>query len=311
MISRLLMVLPVVLTLLPASVGSQAPLAAQPLCFPGVASIVDCIDAPFLDFWTRSGGLPVFGYPTGPALPDATELGPRTSQHFERYRLESHPDAPEPYTIQLGRLGAERLAQLGRSAEPAVGAASGCRFFAATGHNICGGFLAYWLGHGLELGDRGVSERESLALLGLPLTEPQLETNSAGDRVLTQWFERARLEDHSGTILQGLLDVEVQAALTPKAPAPGFVTIAGNWLEQQGQIVTLKGTNYYPANHPWGFMWTEWDGAAVDRDLARARRELGINTVRVLVPYRKSEGWTDGKGNISPQMLDRLREFIQ
>src|SRR3712207_8714721 len=44
--------------------------------------------------------------------------------------------------------------------------------------------------------DRGVSEREALALFGLPLTAPRVETNSSGDSVLTQWFERARFEYH-------------------------------------------------------------------------------------------------------------------
>lgn len=180
MFSRLLLVLPVALTLLPASVGPQAPLVAQPLCFPGVAGVIDCIDAPFLDFWTRSGGLPVFGYPTGPALPDETEPGPRAGQHFERYRLESHPDAPAPYTVQLGRLGAERLAQLRRTVEPVVSAAPGCRFFAETGHNVCGGFLAYWRSHGLELGDRGVSERESLALTEPDAAQPPSDLVAGG-----------------------------------------------------------------------------------------------------------------------------------
>lgn len=58
-------------------------------------------------------------------------------------------------------------------------------------------------------------------------------------------------------------------------------------------------------------MWTEWNGPAVARDLARARRELGINTVRVLVPYRAREGWSDERGTVNPVMLDRLREFVQ
>jgi hypothetical protein len=311
MLLRLLVLLPILVSLLPGSVRPSAPLAADPICFPGVPGINDCIDASFHDFWSRSGGLPVFGYPLAPALPDQTELGPRTSQHFERYRLESHPDAPAPYTVQLGRLGAERLAQLGRAPGPAVKPASGCRFFAETGYTICGAFLAYWRSHGLELGDQGTTERESIALLGLPLTEPALEVNSAGDRVVTQWFERARLEDHSGTVLQGLLNVEVQTALTPATPEPGFVTVVGQRLELGGQPIVLKGTNYYPAAHPWGHMWLEWDAPAIDRELARARRELGINTVRVLVPYRKSEGWTNGRGVVSPQMLDRLRQFIQ
>ncbi|HEX6291015.1 MAG TPA: cellulase family glycosylhydrolase [Herpetosiphonaceae bacterium] len=311
MLLRLLALFPLVLSLVPVSAGQQLRPSAEQICFPGVPTIVDCVDAAFRDFWLRSGGLPVFGYPIGPALPDETERGPRTSQHFERYRLEAHPDLPVPYTVQLGRLGAERLAQQGRPTQPVVKAVSGCRFFSQTGHNVCGTFLAYWRSHGLELDDAGMSERESLALLGLPLTEPTLETNSSGDRVLTQWFERARLEDHGGTILQGLLNVEARAALTPPSPPPGFVTISGNRLELHGQPVLLKGTNYYPAEHPWGLMWTEWDGPAVDRELGRARRELGINTVRALVPYRTSEGWTDGQGNIPPQMLERLRQFVQ
>jgi hypothetical protein len=311
MFLRLLALVPLLLPLIASFTDRHAQPSPQQICFPGVPGIGDCIDAAFRDFWTRNGGLPVFGYPVASALPDETERGPRTSQHFERYRLELHADVPAPYTVQLGRLGAERLSQLGRAPTPAVRSASGCRFFSQTGHNICGAFLTYWRGHGLELGDRGMSERESLALLGLPLTEPAWEVNSAGDRVLTQWFERARLEDHSGTILQGLLNVEAQTALTPPPPQAGFVAVVGNRLEQRGQPIILKGTNYYPAEHPWGHMWTEWDGPAVDRDLARARRELGINVVRVLVPYRTSEGWTDGKGNIPPQMLDRLRQFIQ
>lgn len=311
MFLRLLVLIPILVSLLPPTSRPSAPPAADPLCFPGISGINDCVDASFRDFWARNGGLPVFGYPTAPALPDQTELGPRTSQHFERYRLEAHPDAPAPYTVQLGRLGVERLAQLGRAPGPAVKPVSGCRFFAETGHNICGAFLQYWRGHGLELGDRSTTERESIALLGLPLTEPALEMNSAGDRVVTQWFERARLEDHSGTIRQGLLNVEAQVALTPPAPEPGFVAVVGNRLELRGQPVILKGTNYYPSAHPWGHMWLEWDGPTIERELARARRELGINTVRVLVPYRKSEGWTNGWGVVAPQMLDRLRQFIQ
>ncbi len=133
---------------------------------------------------------------------------------------------------------------------------------------------------------------------------------------MTQWFERARLEDHStqtptSPILQGLLDLEVQTALTPRPAQPGFVEVQGDKLVQQGHPVTLKGMNYYPAAHPWGLMWLEWDGPAVAQELARARRELGINVVRALVPYRQVEGWTDDRGNVRPEMLDRLRQFVQ
>lgn len=306
------------LLFMPARLGAVSPSQAspQPLCFPNVPGIVDCVDPAFRDYWERNGGLPVFGYPISPALPEQTADGVYTVQHFERGRLEYHPAAPAPYTVQLGRLGADRLAQLGRAPAPPTRPVAGCRFFAETGHNICGAFLAYWRARGLDLQDPGVSERESLALFGLPLTEPAFEVNSSGDRVLTQWFERARLEDHSAQtpaapILQGLLDLEAQTASTPPPAQPGFVEVQGDKLGQQGRPVMLKGTNYYPAAHPWGLMWTEWDGPAVARELLRARRELGINVVRILVPYRSVEGWTDDRGNVRPEMLDRLRQFVQ
>ena len=66
---------------------------------------------------------------------------------------------------------------------------------------------------------------ESLALFGLPLSEPAMETNGAGDTVLTQWFERARFEDHGAKgVLLGLLGNEItvdrrsEAAFQPVSP---------------------------------------------------------------------------------------------
>ena len=73
---------------------------------------------------------------------------------------------------------------------------SSAHYFAETGHAIAHGpFWQYWSTHGLESDGQGaLSAAESLALFGLPLSEPALETNASGDRVLTQWFERARFE---------------------------------------------------------------------------------------------------------------------
>ena len=95
-----------------------------------------------------------------------------------------------------------------------------------TGHAIAHEpFWRYWSSHGLEFdGPPGSAEAESLALFGLPLSEPALETNAAGDTVLTQWFERVRLEDHGVKgVLLGLLGREVretpQSAPVPPLPA--------------------------------------------------------------------------------------------
>lgn len=304
----ILVILLTTLSYVPASAQNLS--LTPPLCFKDVPGIQDCIDDQFRAFWEQNGGLATFGYPRSPALPEETADGLQIVQHFERYRLELHPENPSPYTIQLGRLGADLLAQSNRD-RSAAQPTDGCRFFQTTRQNVCGIFEQYWRANGLELGDPGVSERESLALLGLPLTEARLEINTSGDRVPTQWFERARLEDHNGTIRLGLLNVEAEAATTPAAPAPGFVTINRDKLVQNGQPIVLKGINYYPAAQPWGFMWLNWNGPAVAQELSRARRELGVNTVRILVPYRRYEGWTDGAGNVQPHMLDRLREFVQ
>jgi hypothetical protein len=159
-----------------------------------------CISGRIRTFWEQNGGLTVFGLPIGPQHEELVEGRALQVQRFERNRLELHPDNQRPYDVELGRVGDEVLVKQGRdwrTFQRAEGAAAGCRFFAETGHSLCEPFLSYWRGHGLDFDGRGgASEVESLALFGLPLGEPQVETNSSGDSVLTQWFERARFERH-------------------------------------------------------------------------------------------------------------------
>jgi hypothetical protein len=94
-------------------------------------------------------------------------------------------------------LGAEALAAAGEDwqalpkADPATP-----HYYPQTGQAIAPEFWAYWRGHGLELGDRGVSEREALALWGYPLTPARFEQLPNGEQLLVQWFERARFEHH-------------------------------------------------------------------------------------------------------------------
>ncbi|HEY0606817.1 MAG TPA: hypothetical protein VGD58_28115, partial [Herpetosiphonaceae bacterium] len=154
----------------------------------------------FRAFWERSGGLPIFGFPlTEEFIEKSRDTGQGYPvQYLERQRFEYHAEhAGTAYEVLLGRLGAEQLQWLGRDwqREPKASLQTP-HYYAATGHAIAPQFWDYWRTHGLELGDRGISEREALALFGYPLTEPQMETNSSGDRVLTQWFERARFEYH-------------------------------------------------------------------------------------------------------------------
>ena len=174
---------------------------AQPgrLCF-NVPGITDCIEGRFREYWEQNGGLPVFGYPLSEALEEQSrETGRRSLvQYFERQRFEAHLEHHgTPYAVLLGRLGVEALRRQGRDWRTFPKAApSSPHYVPETGHAIAPPFWDYWRGHGLEFGDPGVTLRESLALFGYPISEPQMETNSSGHRVLTQWFERARIEYH-------------------------------------------------------------------------------------------------------------------
>ncbi len=191
---RKLVVLVPLLALLSALPGPAA--AQSQRCF---RETDECIQGRFLTYWGQNGGLPVFGLPIDGQEMQRSPEGAFSTQWFERERFEAHPEHRAPYDVQLGRLGDELLRRQGRDWQtfPQEQPRAGCRFFVETRHNVCEPFLSYWRAHGLEFdGRRGVSEAESLALFGMPLSAPANETNSSGDTVLTQWFERARFEYH-------------------------------------------------------------------------------------------------------------------
>ncbi len=175
---------------------APSPALARERCF---AETSRCVADRFLTFWEQQGGLPVFGYPIGDQRLERSPEGQFQAQWFERERFEAHPEQRPPYNVQLGRLGDELLRRAGRDWQtfPKGQPGAGCLLFEQTGHTLCEPFLSYWQNHGLEFdGRRGTSRAESTALFGYPLSEPAMETNSSGDTVLTQWFERARFEFH-------------------------------------------------------------------------------------------------------------------
>ncbi|HEU5086928.1 MAG TPA: CAP domain-containing protein, partial [Roseiflexaceae bacterium] len=158
-----------------------------------------CMSGRIREFWEQNGGLPVFGYPIGPQQQAMVEGRALQVQLFERNRLELHPENARPYDVLLGRLGADRLTQLGKDWQtyPKSSQQAGCRYFEQTGQNVCGEILAAWRANGLEIdGKRGKTEAESLALFGLPLSPVVTERQSDGVERQVQWFERARFELH-------------------------------------------------------------------------------------------------------------------
>lgn len=200
--------------------------AAEQRCFSETGF---CIEGRLRQFWEQNGGLPVFGFPIGNPEQITVDGKSVTAQRFERNRLELHPNNAAPYDVLLGRLGADRLTQQGRDwfTFPKSGDSGGCRVFAETGHAVCGEILTAWRKNGLQLDNRmAVSEAESLALFGLPISGVVTETLSDGKQYQVQWFERARFELHPENpapynVLLGLLGNEVaQPQTAAPAPAP-------------------------------------------------------------------------------------------
>jgi hypothetical protein len=312
-----------ILTLLLFVLLPAIPMRAAPRCFPEAApAIGDCVDGRIGAFWSQHGGLPVFGYPISSQSGQQVEGRDVQVQLFERNRLELHPELNPPYDVLLGRLGAEALERQGRDwrtfppADPATP-----HYVATTGHAIAPQFWAYWSSQGLEFDGRaGISFQESLALFGLPLSEAAVEVSPTDSRpYLTQWFERARFELHPENqppydVLLGLLSRELaganSAAQPAKVPPGGFLQADGAQLMRQGQPIRLKGVNYYPQWRPWSPMWRSWDAPQTERELRLARDQLGVNTVRVLLPYNFTGKQRDA-GKATPEMIGRLRELAQ
>ncbi len=237
----LLAILVVVFLSFPAAAHAQQ---TDALCF---RETVVCINGTFLQFWRGNGGLPVFGLALVEQRQERSPEGVFLTQWFERERFEYHAELQPPYNVLLGRLGDEVLRRQGRDWRgfPTGQPKDGCEFFQATSHTLCEPFLTYWRTHGLEFDGRGgASFNESLALFGQPLSEPTIETNSSGDAVLTQWFERARFEYHPNNpdpykVLLGRLGAEM------------YDPTAGNGPTQYHQV-QQPGWKY-PLEVPRGF----------------------------------------------------------
>ena len=135
----------------------------------------------FRNYWRAFGDLPIYGYPL---TEEYVENGVVT-QYFERARFEYHPATiPQRFDVLLGLLGSERVAgrrEAGEGPFQPAARRGDCTFFEATQHNLCAGFRSYWQRFG------------GLPLYGNPLSEEFVENG-----VVTQYFERARLEYHLG-----------------------------------------------------------------------------------------------------------------
>ena len=213
-----------------------------------------CISGRIRAYWEAQGGLRVFGLPIGAQVSVPIEGKMITMQQFERNRLELHPNNAAPYDVQLGRLGADRLQQQGRDWFTFPKSSdTGCKVFAQTGHAVCGRFLTMWQRYGLSLdGKKGISESESLALFGLPLSGVMTERLSDANEYQVQWFERARFELHPQNsdpydVLFGLLGNEMRdyVPVTPLNDAPILGAASGTVAEAVRVLAPRAAANGY------------------------------------------------------------------
>lgn len=341
---RMLLVAAALLAVGAAAILSARLVLARDICFPDNSAITDCLSDPFADYWEANGGLSIFGYPVRPARQELNaDLGmQRLTQWTERNRLESHPENVPPYNVLIGRVGAERLAQLGR--DPAAegreaGPRATCRWFAETGHNVCDqasglGFKTYWESNGLAdpLLD---SYGQSLALFGLPLTEARMEVSATdGKTYLTQWFERARLEWHPENpdefkVLRGLLGNELVSnpgeQPPPIAPAPPLPNFGAFGVEINRNTVGEVVAEARDAQLAWvrynGILWPEVEPTRGQRDwsqLAQVERELRTladQDVEIMLIVRHAPAWalrdpSSACSPIAPEALDDFASFV-
>ena len=261
------------LTLLALALSAPLPAqAATKICFKEVSN---CIEGRFAEYWRQNGGLAIFGFPLNAAHQEQVEGQSYLVQLFERNRFELHAEKQRPYDVLLGRLGDERLRQIGRNwqNDPKVSTAPGdlCFLSKPTGHVTCGDFFLYFRTHGLEFdGKQGFSEAESIALFGLPITEAAQENGSDGKMYLTQWFERARFEFHPELpepykVLLGRLGAEVTPANAGDAcagiPASVNASITPSCFKG-GAKVTLRATGF-DAGEPVAFQINGPPGVAI------------------------------------------------
>jgi hypothetical protein len=205
MMKRLTMFLLLALIGLGGLLGAAPASAAQrSRCF---TETNHCVSGVILDYWERNGGLTVFGYPITDLQVETNDGWTGPTQWFQRDRLEDHGRLG----VLAGRLGVQLLQSQGRPWEKfprESSAPPGCRYFAETGHSLCGIFLSYWQNNG------------GLERFGFPVTELFDEVFPAegqyGVRTLrVQYFERRRMEEHPelrGTpyeVLLGLLGRDI------------------------------------------------------------------------------------------------------
>ena len=266
---------------------------------------------------------------------DAVAANPRYSD-FYPYLLTRATDS----TGQVARL------ELPTRGKPQTGPPTTVRYSAyitATGHNIPDVFWDYLDGEGLvqqPTGELGVQRLfDWLYVMGYPISEPYWATlviDGKPQMGLVQLYQRRVLtyvpsfpigwQVQMGNVGAAYYqwryataqpEPPTPPAIPPlKPPGGGFVGLSGDDFSYRGATVTLKGTNYWLSAAPFADTWAEWNGPNALAELEKAR-DLGVNTVRIGLPYDNRETFDVVWGNdeamttVSPWIKSQMTQFLQ
>ena len=93
---------------------------------------------------------------------------------------------------------------------------------------------------------------------------------------------------------------------SPTMAAEEFAVVQGDQFTYKGQVIRVKGTNYYPRDHHWATMWDSWDWTEICIEIDMMH-SIGINCARILVPYAAG-GWN--APNVPSDRVTKLTNLV-
>ena len=90
----------------------------------------------------------------------------------------------------------------------------------------------------------------------------------------------------------------------PNTKPTTFVSRHKQKLLLNGKPYHVAGINYYPQATPWNLFWQHYDSEVIARDFDQIR-DLGLNSVRVFVPFEQFGG-----SDVDPVMLAHLDDLL-
>ncbi len=108
-------------------------------------------------------------------------------------------------------------------------------------------------------------------------------TTSYNDKVIQKEIDSSIVR-YVMLMQEGTWHVHRKKILRRKSTPLGQLHTMPNTLLSQNELSAIRGMNYYPRSNPWQEMWTDYSPDTTARDL-RVMKFLGINTVRIFIPY--------------------------